>query len=121
VLQRRNINPAEVAVLRAALLRAPTGPDSAALIAGIETLEVVERCPCGCDTVRFAVPADSTRGHPIADGVGMTPQGGRVGVLVFGTANGIHELEVYDLGAGDDDLRLPVPDSIRSWHDAAAV
>ena len=121
MLQRRRITPAEVAVLRAALVRAPAGPDSATLAAGIEALEVVERCPCGCDSVRFAVPADAARGRPIADGVGLTPAGGRVGVIVLGTAHAIHELEVYDLGAGDNDLRLPVPDSIRSWDDAAAV
>lgn len=119
MLQRRQINPEEVAVLRAVLLRAPTGPDSTALIAGIETLEVVERCACGCDTVRFAAPSDAAQGRPVADGVGRTPLGGRVGVLVLGTAEGIHELEVYDLGAGEKDLRLPVPASIRSWCDAA--
>jgi hypothetical protein len=121
VLQRRTINPAEVAVLRAVLLRAPTEPDSTTLLTGIEALEVVERCPCGCDTVRFAVSVDAARERPIADGVGLTPAGGRVGVIVLGTADAIHELEVYDLGAGDNDLRLPVPDSIRSWDDAAAV
>ena len=121
VLQRRPVSTEEAAVIRAALARAATGAVAETVVAGIRSREVVDRCPCGCDSVQFAVPDGAPRAAPIADGVGKTPRGGQVGVLVFATGAFIKELEVYDLGAGDDDLRLPLPDSIRSWNDAAAV
>ncbi|MGH7535357.1 MAG: hypothetical protein ACREMG_07215, partial [Gemmatimonadales bacterium] len=52
------------------------------------------------------------RPKPIADGIGTTPAGGKVGVIVWGTAEAVTGLEVYDLGAGAADLRLPDPSSI---------
>ena len=35
--------------------------------------------------------------------------------MVFGTAKSITGLEIYDLGAGEDDLVLPMPESIIPW------
>jgi hypothetical protein len=39
-----------------------------------------------------------------------------VGVIVWGTADRVTGLEVYDLGAGPHDLTLPVPDSIEPFR-----
>ena len=121
VVQRRSISHAEIAVLRAAFEHAATRSISGAQIAAIEGLRVVSRCDCGCDSVQFEVPDGTGHGDPIADGVASTSAGGRVGVLVFGTDQVISALEIYDLGAGEDGLRLPEPDSIRSWRDAGAA
>lgn len=55
------------------------------------------------------------RSHPIADGIATTPSGGTVGVIVWGTDDSVTSLEIYDLGAGDGDQRLPTPESIRPW------
>ena len=43
------------------------------------------------------------------------PAGGEVGVIVWGRGNAVTGLEIYDLGAGPADLRLPDPASIRPF------
>jgi hypothetical protein len=51
--------------------------------------------------------------------VGTTKLGGTVGIIVWGRDDQITGLEVYDLGAGEDDLTLPVPESIRPFEATA--
>jgi hypothetical protein len=110
----RLISPTEVAVIRAALERAPRALSPARLLPPIEELRVVGRCKCGCDSVDF-IPVEMERSRPIAEAIATTPSGGTVGVIVWGTNESVTGLEVYDLGAGDGDLRLPTPESIRPW------
>ena len=97
------------------LERAAVDPAYQRLTADVGRLRVVDRCGCGCDSVDFKPYDHERRPKPIADGTGETPMGGQVGVIVWGTAESITGIEVYDLGAGDDDLRLPVLESIRPW------
>ena len=113
----RPINDLEADVIRAALERASVSPHAAELAPTVSELRVVGQCGCGCDSVDFERGADE-RSSPIADGTGTTPSGGGVGVIVFGTSTRITELEVYDLGAGDGDLRLPEPSSVLPWNTA---
>ena len=110
----RCITAEEVAVIRAALDKAAAAPEYRSLASELEHFRVIERCPCGCDSVDFVEydPADPAK--PIAQATGTTARGGAVGLIVWGTPQRVTGLEVYDLGAGDDDLRLPVPDSIRA-------
>ena len=70
------------------------------------------RCECGCASVDFDAPASDQHSTVVADGIGQTPRGGQVGVIVWGRRYAITGLEVYDWGAGDDDLALPVPASV---------
>ena len=111
----RQITPAEAIAIRATLQRAPTVTELPLLHQTIDHLHVVGRCPCGCDTVDFAHEETDQRVSPLGDGVGTTPAGGRVGIIVWGTEQAITELEVYSLGAADDDLRLPIPESIHPF------
>jgi hypothetical protein len=117
--QNRPISTEEAMVLGAAFQCAPKIPDAAShLVSAIASCGVVSRCGCGCDSVDF-----ERRGAPgasciVADGVGTTPSGGEVGVLVWASGDVITGLEVYDLGAGDDDITLPVPNSIHGWGSA---
>ena len=110
----RRINADEVAVLRAVLSIAATGPESRTLADLVDDLQVVSACTCGCDSIDFA-RADEQKSTPVAQAIGQTARGGTVGVIVWGTSRHITGLEVYDLGAGRDDLRLPIPSSIRPW------
>jgi len=48
-------------------------------------------------------------------GTGKTLTGGDVGIIVWGTDDAVTGIEVYDLGAGDTDIKLPVESSIRPW------
>jgi len=115
IKQQRKITEMEVAVIRAALEKATIEPleDETATV---ENLMVVSRCDCGCATVDFQGPSLDEPSKPIADGIGVTPNGGDVGVIVWGRQGRITGLEIYDLGAGEKDLLLPVPDSIKPWE-----
>jgi hypothetical protein len=77
----------------------------------ISSLQVVARCECGCASVDFDAPASDQHSTVVADGIGHTPRGGQVGVIVWGRPDAITGLEIYDWGAGDD-LALPVPASV---------
>ncbi len=116
----RAITPQEVAVIRCALERAAVAPEFSTLSIGLESLRAVAKCSCGCDSVDFAEHDPARPSKPIGDGIGTTPAGGTVGVIVWGRADAVTGLEIYDLGAGDNDLKLPVPGSIRSLREGAA-
>jgi len=114
--ERRGINQSEAEIIRAALERASLGPLDETVRAAIPNLEVVARCECGCTSVDFDAPTSEQRSGIIADATGQTPRGGQVGVIVWGRSDAITGLEIYDLGAGDDDLVLPVPTSVIPWE-----
>lgn len=110
----RKITSLEAAVIRATLERAPVElVDMAA--STIDSLMVISRCDCGCASVDFQGPPLDEPSKPIADGIGVTSKGGEVGIIVWGRKGQITGLEVYDLGAGEIDLVLPVIDSIKPW------
>jgi hypothetical protein len=78
----------------------------------VAELRVVGRCDCGCPTVDFGSAA-IPRGAPIADGTGTTPEGVSVGVIVWGHAEAITGLELYEM---DGPIRsLPGVDTLRAW------
>ncbi len=110
-VMRRAVTRMEIDVIRAALEVGPISKTARRL--SIESLCVVGQCDCGCDSVDFEQPLPEAGSKPIADAVGATPSGGDVGVIVWGTNAIITGLEIYDLGAGAADLRLPDPRSIR--------
>lgn len=113
--EHRGINHGEAEIVRAALERASVAHLDETLRAAIPNLEVVARCECGCASVNFAAPTSEQRSRVIADATGHTARGGQVGVIVWGRSDAITGLEIYDLGAGDDDLVLPVPASVIPW------
>lgn len=114
---RRLISTEEALVVRAALERAPLRPDLAHLLATIDTLVVVDRCKCGCATVDFESKLASGEGTLLADGLGRTPSGAQVGIIVWGTERAISSLEIYDLDPGSSHA-LPLHESITSWEEA---
>ncbi len=112
----RPITHEEAVVTRTALERAATHPDAARLIATIPTLNVIGRCECGCASVDFTEVDPNDRPTLLADASAATPSGGAVGVIVWGTPSHICELEIYDLGSGQEGpLCLPDPESIAPW------
>ena len=108
----RQITPTEIAVIRSALAHAPKEAILPAVADGLGHLRAVGQCGCGCDSVDFVPHDPSHMSHPIADGMGTTPAGGEVGVIVWGHPDAVTGLEIYSLGAEDHDLRLPLPTSI---------
>ena len=116
----RALTPEEIAVIRTALERAPVSPEYSVLVDKLPELRAVDACSCGCDSIDFEENGSVRPAKPIGDAIGTTQAGGVVGVIVWGREDAVTALEIYDLGAGDDGLRLPQPDSIRRFHEGAA-
>lgn len=116
ISERRHIYQSEAEVIRAAVDRASVAPVNQSVSAAIPDLDVIARCECGCASVDFDAPACEERSGIAADATGRTPRGGQVGIIVWGRSDAITGLEIYDLGAGDDDLVLPVPTSVIPWE-----
>jgi hypothetical protein len=114
--ERRRIRQNEVEVIRAALDRALVAPLDQTVNAAVPELDVIARCECGCASIDFDAPTSEERSGIIADATGQTPRGGQVGIIVWGRSGAITALEIYDLGAGDDDLVLPVQKSVTPWE-----
>jgi hypothetical protein len=111
----RPISAREVVVIRTALERAAAAPEFKQLTVKADRLHVVGKCDCGCDSVDFT-ERGKVPSKPLADGIGSTARGGKVGVIIWGTPEMITGLEIYDLGAGDHDRKLPTPESIASFE-----
>ena len=101
----RPITNDEVTVVRAALERCAETPDAQKLLPTVSSLQVVDQCRCGCPTVDFARSA-SAHPRPIADGLGVSSNGGRVGVIIWGVSDAITGLEIYDMSANASKLKL---------------
>ena len=111
----RSTTSEESVVLRTAL-SITSGEDSLRdLAATLEDLVVTAVCECGCASVSFGPEPEPGDSRPIADCIGRTPDGGDVGVLVWASRERLSGLEVYDLGAGEGHLVLPLPESLRPF------
>src|SRR5574341_1355123 len=99
----RRISDREIAVIRAALGGARVPGAEALVEPSLENLQVVGGCACGCASVEFARSEESVPSVVVADGIGTTDAGGMVGVLVWGEGGRLTGLEIYDLGAGQND------------------
>jgi hypothetical protein len=86
----------------------------------VDQLIVVSHCDCGCDSVDFVGSSERSVSRQIANAIGTTRLGGKVGIIIWGNPERITGLEVYDLGAGDGDIKLPLPDSVQSFSTGAA-
>ena len=120
ITERRRIQQEEVEVILVTMRQAPVRSIDDNVVTSVATLTVISRCECGCASVDFNKRSSAHRSKPLGDGVGATPRGGRVGVIVWGRHDAITALEIYDLGAGEGDLRLPVPESIMPWENSGA-
>jgi hypothetical protein len=58
--------------------------------------------------------------RPIADGLGITPNGDQVGVIIWGVSDAITGLEIYDMSASASKLKLNDLKSIIPWEEGAA-
>ena len=117
-MEIRPINEQEIEVITTAVDRAHVVDVKEEVLRAVPLLNVVGRCNCGCASVDFVPSGQAPPYVPIADAIATTHVGGEVGIIVWGSENEITGLEVYDAGAGELDLRLPVPETIRAVGDA---
>ena len=112
----RPISQAEAAVVTHALAKAATGIAAPGLESQVQSLVVVAYCPCGCGSVTFGVPGqDHADSRQLADGCAQTTDGTLVGVFVWGTAEVISGLEIYQMD--EEAASMPDPATIRKWRE----
>lgn len=116
----RPASPVEIAVVEAALAVAPISHRASLLRRSVHDLRIRTSCDCGCASVDFETTPEPGSCRLVADGIGRTPSGGRVGILVWALDDRVSGLEVYDLGAGQDDRKLPIPSSIQPSPESAS-
>jgi hypothetical protein len=88
-------------------------PVSEALRSSVSTLRVIKCCDCGCDTVDFESVEWSEPPRIIADGIGETPSGKEIGLIVFENRDQLVSVEVFS--HDDEPARLPILSSIRGY------
>jgi hypothetical protein len=116
VITPRAIQPDELAVLKAAISRAPVGSSSGMVFNNLQALSVIGICECGCRSVYFLpIGRGDTR---IADGLGRTPSGKRVDVMVWVSAGNVSALDIVDHESSGE---LPVAESVTSFERAGHV
>ena len=115
----RPITDDEIAVVRAALERCPETPAAHELLPTVSSLHVVDQCQCGCPSVDFERSC-SEHPRPLADGLGITPSGDQVGLIIWGVSDAITGLEIYDMSASASELKLTDLKSIIPWEEGAA-
>jgi hypothetical protein len=115
----RPITDDEARIVRAALERCAETPDAQKLLSSVSNLHVIDQCQCGCPSVDFA-RSSSAHPRPIADGLGITSSGERVGVIIWGVNDAITGLEIYDMSASAGELKLDDLKSIIPWEEGAA-
>lgn len=81
----------------------------------VATVRVVGSCACGCPTIDFAAPHETTAAEGastiVADGFGLVQEGGKVGVIVHVREACLSELEIYSMDATKPPFGLPSLDS----------
>jgi hypothetical protein len=110
----RPISREEADVVVAALEKAPVGGDRTSLREKVRSLVVIDRCKCGCATIDFESSIAPGSARVVADGLGKTPSGKDVGVLVWGDDQAISGLEIYDMEP-ESARELPDPVSVKAW------
>lgn len=93
----RQISNEEVAVLAAALTRSQTLQPHHISLESLNYLCVHSKCACGCASIGFLPENEKAPEGTrlLADGQGLSAYGQEVGILVYGTAECVVEMEVY--------------------------
>lgn len=111
-LDPRPLTPTEVAVIVAAIQRAPFGEGFRLDEGQLNSqLRVVGRCNCGCASVFFSSPEWTSEHHRVADGTGDTADGEKIDIIVWATSTGLAHLELVSYT--ERPALLPDPSSIR--------
>lgn len=91
----RVISAEEAAIVQWLLENGSIVGDLSHLKPSVCRLPVVGRCSCGCPSIDFVHNGQGAGSTRIAEGYGSTPEGGHVGLILWGTTDAILGLEVY--------------------------
>ena len=96
-------------------------PEAKIFAPQVEKIRATRWCDCGCPSIKLHVDKDAPLGASsdsvISDVLGLTPEGKRIGVLLFQKEGKLSILEVYSLDIIEGDWGFPVYDSLQTWED----
>lgn len=97
-------------------------PEAKTFAPQVENIRATPWCDCGCPSISLHVEEGAPLGissySPIADVVGMTPEGKKVGLLLFQKNGKLDLLEEYELSVIEGVWGFPVLDSLEAWQRA---
>ena len=115
-IAKRSLTDHEAAVITAVLYRAPIRDRNLVVDSDVESLKVVGRCDCGCDSLFFEGIEKQEEQARLADGLGYTTVGDEIGIILWGSKTGPVHLELYNYT--EHPARLPQAESVCPYEQA---
>jgi len=95
-------------------------PEAKTFAPQVEKIRATPWCDCGCPSISLHVEAGTPLGEcprsVLSDVVGLTPEGKKIGVLLFQKAGRLSILEVYSMDIIEGHWGFPVFDSLQTWE-----
>jgi len=95
-------------------------PEAKSFAPQVEKIRATPWCDCGCPSISLYVeegaPVGMSSNSVIADVVGKTPEGKKIGVLLFQKGGKLSILEVYALDIIEGYWGFPVYESMQTWE-----
>ncbi len=110
----RPISRQEVEIVSWLLRNASTKEPLNHLLDGVDRLQVVGRCGCGCASVDFEKGGQSGDCHPIAEATAESHAGLKCGLILWGRDDAVTGLEVYEMDP-DSTNSLPRLETLKPW------
>jgi hypothetical protein len=118
ILTPRPLTPEELALLNWLLEHGL--PEAKTFAPQVEKIRATPWCNCGCPSISLHVDQDAALGTSsnsvISDAVGLTPDGKKIGVLLFQKDGKLTLLESYLLDIIEGNWDFPVFDSLQTWE-----
>jgi hypothetical protein len=96
-------------------------PEAKTFAPQVEGIRATPWCDCGCPSISLHVEEGVALGRSsnavISDVVGKTPEGKKIGVLLFQKNGKLSILEVYEMDVIEGDWGFPVYESLQTWED----
>jgi hypothetical protein len=96
-------------------------PEARTFAPQVENIRATPWCDCGCPSISLhveeGVPLGECSYSPISDVVAKTPDGKKIGVLLFQKHGKLSTLEVYSLDTIEGEWGFPVYESLQTWED----
>jgi hypothetical protein len=96
-------------------------PEAKTFALQVKGIRATPWCDCGCPSISLHVeeglPLGSYPYSVISDVLAKTPEGKKMGILLFQDRGRLSILEMYSLDIIEGDWRFPVYESLQTWED----
>jgi hypothetical protein len=96
-------------------------PEAKTFAPQVEKIHATPWCDCGCPSISLHVedglPLGSFPYSVISDVLAKTPEGKKMGILLFQKEGKLSLLEMYSLDINEGDWDFPIYESLQTWED----